>query len=60
MIARAFPLKIDSMTFRNCARAGSGAVSTIGPPEATEALLFSSIRSNRRFEMCHEAASHDR
>src|ERR1700733_7524191 len=55
MIARAIPLKIDSMTFRNCARAGSGAVSTIGPPEATAALLFSSIRSNRRFEMRHEA-----
>ena len=30
------PLKTDSITFRNCARAGNGAVSTRGPPPLGE------------------------
>src|SRR5579864_756517 len=31
MMARAMPLNTDSITFRNWARAGNGAVSTMGP-----------------------------
>ena len=32
MTARAIPLNTDSITFRNCARDGSGTASTKGPP----------------------------
>src|SRR3954447_26792531 len=55
------PLKTDSITLRNWAPVGSGAVSTTGPPPPPRtAALCSSMRWNSRLEMCHEAPSQER
>src|SRR4051794_6064334 len=51
------PLNTDSITFRNCAPAGSGAVSTSGRYLDSAVALCCSMCFQRRFEICHEAAS---
>ena len=59
-MARAIPLKTASTTFKNCAPAGSGAVSTRVEPVTSAITLLDTIRRVSCLDMCQEAASHDR
>lgn len=62
MIARAIPLKIDSITFKNCAHDGSGANLTSGVAfsDLYSAVFIRLTSLLNSLESCHDAESHEK